>query len=40
VWPTGAYQKNGLTRGTDQNMPVPMTEKNNPSFTGCINRGA
>ena len=40
VWPTGAYHKNGLTRGTDQNMVVPATEKNNPNFTACINRGA
>ena len=40
VWPSGAYHKNGLTRGIDQNMVVPATEKNNPNFTACINRGA
>jgi hypothetical protein len=37
VWPTGAYFKGG-TYGTDQNFPLPVTEKNNPNFTGCLDR--
>jgi len=24
--------------GTDVNFPVPVTEKNNPNFTGCLDR--
>jgi hypothetical protein len=40
VWPTGAYHKDNLTRGSDLNIVVPISEKNNPKFTGCINRGA
>ncbi|MBC7897873.1 MAG: hypothetical protein H7066_20805 [Cytophagaceae bacterium] len=40
VWPTGAYHKDNITRGTDQNITVPISEKNNPKFTGCLNRGA
>jgi hypothetical protein len=38
VWPTGAYHKDGLARGTDVNIIVPISEKNNPKFTGCIDR--
>jgi hypothetical protein len=40
VWPTGAYHKDNLTRGSDVNIVVPISEKNNPKFTGCLNRGA
>ena len=40
VFPTGAYHKDNLTRGTDVNIVVPISEKNNPNFTGCLNRGA
>ena len=40
VFPTGAYHKDNLTRGPDVNIIVPISEKNNPKFTGCINRGA
>ena len=40
VFPTGAYHKDNLTRGTDVNVAVPISEKNNPNFTGCLNRGA
>ncbi|MGQ0650303.1 MAG: hypothetical protein ACT4P7_22410 [Gemmatimonadaceae bacterium] len=40
VWPTGAYHKDNLTRGSDLNIVVPISEKNNPKFTGCVNRGA
>ena len=38
VWPTGAYHMDGLARGTDVNCIVPTSEKNNPKFTGCIDR--
>ncbi len=40
VFPTGAYHKDNLTRGTDVNISLPISEKNNPKFTGCLNRGA
>ncbi|MGH7713660.1 MAG: hypothetical protein ACREOG_20420, partial [Gemmatimonadaceae bacterium] len=40
VFPTGAYHKDNLTRGTDVNIAVPISEKNNPKFLGCLNRGA
>lgn len=38
VWPTGAYHKDNLTRGPDTNIVVPLSEKNNPNFTGCTSR--
>jgi hypothetical protein len=40
VFPTGPYFKptNFTTYGTDVNFPVPVTEKNNPNFTSCIDR--
>jgi len=37
VWPTGNYFKGG-TYGTDQNIPLPVTEQNNPNFRGCLDR--
>ena len=40
VYPTGAYHKDGLTYGTDLQFVVPSPEKNNPKFTGCLNRDA
>lgn len=40
VFPTGPYHKDNLTRGTDVNIAIPISEKNNPKFTGCLNRGA
>ncbi len=40
VYPTGAYHKDGLQLGTDKQFVIPQTEKNNPKFTGCINRDA
>lgn len=40
VFPTGPYHKDNLTRGTDVNVAIPISEKNNPNFTGCLNRGA
>ena len=38
VWPTGAYHKDNLNRGGDANIIVPISEKNNPNFTGCLDR--
>lgn len=40
VFPTGAYHKDNLTRGSDVNIALPISEKNNPKFSGCLNRGA
>jgi hypothetical protein len=40
VFPTGAYHKDGLQLGTDVQFVIPQTEKNNPKFTGCIDRNA
>ena len=39
VFPTGAYFKGGVY-GTDVNLVVPFEERNNPEFTGCIDRKA
>src|SRR3989440_2651359 len=38
VFPTGAYFKNGLTYGNDVNLPVPVTEQNNPKFEQWFDR--
>ncbi|MCC6242779.1 MAG: hypothetical protein IT353_08050 [Gemmatimonadaceae bacterium] len=39
VFPTGAMSlRPGDTYGTDVNFIVPFPEKNNPNFTGCIDR--
>jgi hypothetical protein len=40
VFPTGTYHKDNLTRGRDVNIAVPMSERNNPKFNGCLDRGA
>ena len=40
VFPTGAYHKNGATIGTDVSVAIPVTERNNPNFDGCLDRGA
>jgi len=40
TYPTGAYHKDGLQLGTDIQFVIPQTEKNNPNFTGCIDRNA
>jgi hypothetical protein len=41
VFPTGAYPAPiGGTYGTDVNFIIPFDEKNNPKFTGCIDRNA
>ena len=39
VFPTGAYFKpNFPSYGPDVNIPVPVTERNNPNFTACLDR--
>jgi hypothetical protein len=39
VFPTGPYFKvNFATYGTDVNFPIPITEKQNPNFTACLDR--
>jgi len=39
VFPTGPYFKVNFTNyGVDVNFPVPVTEKNNPNFTACLDR--
>ncbi|MBC8086894.1 MAG: hypothetical protein H7Z40_06485 [Phycisphaerae bacterium] len=41
VFPTGELQAPlSGPYGSDVNFPVPAQEKNNPKFTGCINRNA
>jgi hypothetical protein len=40
VFPTGNYHKDGLRFGTDVNFIIPTPERNNPKFTGCIDRAA
>jgi len=40
VFPTGNYHKDGLKFGTDVNFIVPAPERNNPKFTGCLDRNA
>jgi hypothetical protein len=37
VFPSGAYIKGGAY-GTDVNLPIPREERNNPNFTGCLDR--
>ena len=39
VFPTGEYHKGGVY-GSDVNFPVSSDERNNPKFTGCLNRDA
>ena len=39
VFPTGEYHKGG-EYGSDVNFPVSSDERNNPKFTGCIDRTA
>jgi hypothetical protein len=38
VFPTGRHFKNTTDYGNDVNVPVPFTERNNPNFTGCLDR--
>jgi starch-binding outer membrane protein, SusD/RagB family len=40
VFPTGAYHKDNLVRGTDVNIVIPISERNNPNYHGCIDRNA
>jgi hypothetical protein len=40
VFPTGAYHKDNLVRGTDVNIIIPISERNNPQFHGCLDRNA
>lgn len=39
VFPTGPYPKGG-DYGTDVNLIIPFDERNNPEFTGCLDRKA
>src|SRR5688572_29724013 len=39
VFPSGEYHKGGVY-GTDVNFPISSDERNNPKFTGCIDRNA
>jgi hypothetical protein len=41
VFPIGTVRyRSSLTYGTDVNLIIPVTERNNPKFNGCIDRGA
>jgi hypothetical protein len=40
VFPTGAYHKDNLVRGTDVNIVIPISERNNPNYHGCLDRNA
>ena len=37
VFPNGAYHKGG-SYGVDVNLPIPIEEQNNPTFSGCSDR--
>ncbi|HEX6051004.1 MAG TPA: hypothetical protein VFZ21_17110 [Gemmatimonadaceae bacterium] len=39
VFPTGAFHKGG-NYGDAVNFPVPLDERNNPNFQGCLDRNA
>ena len=39
VFPTGTYLKGG-DYGEDVNLPIPITNRNNPNSNGCIDRNA
>jgi hypothetical protein len=39
VFPVGVHYKGG-SYGTDVNLPVVTDERNNPNFTGCLDRNA
>ncbi len=39
VFPTGPYPKGG-NYGTDVNIIIPFDERNNPNFSGCLDRNA
>ncbi|HEX9608385.1 MAG TPA: hypothetical protein VF962_14250, partial [Gemmatimonadaceae bacterium] len=37
VFPNGPYAKGG-SYGTDKFLVIPLAERNNPQFTGCLDR--
>lgn len=37
VFPSGTYIKGGAY-GDDVNLPIPIEERNNPNFSGCLDR--
>lgn len=39
VFPSGSYFKGG-SFGPDVNFPIPIEERNNPRYAGCLDRGA
>jgi hypothetical protein len=39
VFPNGTYIKGG-SYGEDVNLPLPIEERNNPNFAGCLDRNA
>lgn len=40
VYPTGAYPGANGSYGVEITAPIPSSERNNPHFNGCLNRGA
>ena len=40
VFPSGTYFKGGITYGPGVNLPLPVTETNNPKVQGCLDRNA
>jgi hypothetical protein len=40
VYPTGPYFGLDPFYGDDVNLPIPNTERLNPHFNGCLDRGA
>ncbi|MBX6332969.1 MAG: hypothetical protein IRY91_14070, partial [Gemmatimonadaceae bacterium] len=40
VYPTGPYPGANGSYGLDVTAPIPSSERNNPRFNGCLNRGA
>jgi hypothetical protein len=40
VFPEGGFHKAPFAFGDDVNLPVPDSEKQNPNFTGCLDRKA
>lgn len=39
LFPVGSFAEGG-SYGTDVNFPIPQAERNNPNFTGCLDRNA
>jgi hypothetical protein len=40
VFPSGDYHRPGSYYGTDVNLSLPDSERDNPNFVGCLDRGA